>query len=87
VQEISFYIDVDASGDWSVSSKPYWITVIPSGDIGQHRGVSSVKVTVSGYNGSEVYRSGDIIFKLNGTERTASLTVDQYNFPYVMVTM
>lgn len=79
----SFYIDVDASGDWSVSSKPHWITVTPSGDIGQHTGVSSVKVTVSGYNGSAVYRSGDIIFKLNGTERTASLTVDQYNFPYV----
>jgi uncharacterized protein YjdB len=79
----SFYIDVDASGDWSISSKPHWITVTPSGDTGQHTGVSSVKITVSSYNGSAVYRSGEIIFKLNGKERTATFTIDQYNFPYV----
>ncbi|MCE5178003.1 MAG: Ig-like domain-containing protein [Porphyromonadaceae bacterium] len=78
----SFYIDVDASGDWSVSSKPYWITVTPSGGAGQHAGVSSVKISVSDYNGSTVYRSGEIIFKLDGKERTATFTVDQYNFPY-----
>ncbi|MCE5204480.1 MAG: Ig-like domain-containing protein [Porphyromonadaceae bacterium] len=79
----SFYIDVTASDDWSVSSKPPWITITPSGGTGQPTGVSSVKVTVSSYNGSAVYRSGDIIFTLNGKRRTATFTVDQYNFPYV----
>ena len=75
----SFFIDVDASDSWSISSKPNWITITPSGNIG----VSSVEVSVSSYNGSAAYRSGDIIFKLNGRERTATFTVDQYNFPYV----
>ena len=75
----SFFIDVDASDSWSISSKPNWITITPSGNMG----VSSVEVSVSSYNGSAAYRSGDIIFKLNGRERTATFTVDQYNFPYV----
>lgn len=74
----SFFIDVDASEDWYISSKPSWITITPSGNMG----VSSVEVSVLSYNGSPVYRSGDIIFKLNGRERTATFTVDQYNFPY-----
>ena len=75
----SFFIDVDASDSWSISSKPNWITITPSGNMG----VSSVEVSVSSYNGSAAYRSGDIIFKLNGRERTATFTVDQYNFAYV----
>jgi uncharacterized protein YjdB len=79
----SFFIDVDASEEWSISSKPHWITITPSVSTGQDMGVRSVEVSVSDYNGSAVYRSGDIIFKLNGKEQTATLTVDQYNFPYV----
>lgn len=79
----SFYIDVDASEGWSVSSKPHWITITPLGSTGGNMGVSSVEVSVSDYDGSAVYRSGEVIFKLNGRERTTTLTVDQYNFPYV----
>ncbi len=75
----SFYIEVDASESWSISSKPNWITITPSGNMG----VSSVEVSVSSYNGSGVYRTGDIIFKLDDRERTATFTVDQYNFPYI----
>lgn len=78
----SFYIDVDASESWSISSKPNWITINTSGSGGGNMGVSSVEISVSSYNGSAVYRSGDIIFKLNGRERTATFRVDQYNFPY-----
>src|SRR5690606_29617908 len=49
---------------------------------GGNRGTSSVKVSVSGYSGLPVYRSGEIIFTLNGKEQNAILTIDQYNFPY-----
>jgi uncharacterized protein YjdB len=80
--EESFFINVDASEDWSILSKPNWITVTPSSIAGGNRGTSSVKVSVSGYSGLPVYRSGEIIFTLNGKEQNAILTIDQYNFPY-----
>lgn len=75
----TFNVNLDASDSWSISSKPHWITVTTSGNMG----VSSVEISVSSYNGSAVYRTGEIVFKLDGRERTATLTVDQYNFPYV----
>lgn len=76
-------INIDASEDWFIHSKPDWITVTTSSSNGGNKSVGSVEVSVSDYSGSEVFRSGEIIFTLNGEEQTAILTVDQYNFPYV----
>lgn len=77
----SFSIEVDASEEWSVVSKPSWTTISTSNNnIGS--GISSVEISASSYNGSTVYRTGEITFKLNNREKTASLHIEQYNFPH-----
>ena len=76
----SLYVDVTGSNNWSVVSKPYWATVTPSTGYGAENGASRVEISVSRYNGTNAYRAGEIVFKLDGIERAASFTIDQYNF-------
>ena len=78
----SYYIDVSASSSWSIISQPYWVMISPSAGVGSQSGSDRINITVAEYNGSPVFRSGKIIFKLNGIDCTASLSIDQYNFPF-----
>lgn len=76
----SLYVDVTASNNWSVVSNPPWVTVTPSTGYRAENGSNRVEISISPYNGTNAYRVGEIVFKLDGIERAASFTIDQYNF-------
>ncbi len=78
----SFEIEVDASHDWIIGSKPGWITVSPSASASGNVGVTSVELSATSYSGTEVYRSGEVVFKLKESDQSDTIKVDQYNFPY-----
>ena len=78
----SFEIEVDASHDWIIGSKPSWITVSPSASASGNVGVTSVELSATSYSGTEVYRSGEVVFKLKESDQSDTIKVDQYNFPY-----
>lgn len=74
----SFNLTLEANSNWSVESKPSWITVTPSSGTGTR----AVNISFASYSSLPVTRSGSVTFKLNGKTLTATLGVSQYNFPY-----
>ena len=85
-----------SGNDWSIESKPDWVTVTPSSGTGK----TDVTITVSDMartsetfevnNGSFQYpnyanyagRNGDIVFKIDGKDYTCKLTVEQFDYDY-----
>jgi len=74
----SFNLTLEASGSWSIDSKPTWVSITPSTGVGTR----SITVTFNPYSTTPVTRSGSIVFRLNGKTLTANLGISQYNFPY-----
>ena len=85
-----------SGNDWSIESKPDWVTITPSSGTGK----TDVTITVSDMprtsetfevnNGSFQYpnyanyagRNGDIVFKIDGKDYTCKLNVEQYDSDY-----
>lgn len=74
----SFNLTLEATGSWSIDSKPAWVSVTPLTGVGTR----TITVTFNPYSSTPVTRSGSIVFKLNGKTLTANLGISQYNFPY-----
>ena len=85
-----------SGNDWSIESKPDWVTITPSSGSGK----TDVTITVSDMartsetfevnNGSFQYpnyanyagRNGDIVFKIDGMDYTCKLTVEQFDYDF-----
>lgn len=92
----TYTLRAPANFDWSIESKPEWVTVTPTSGIGK----TDVTVTISemartseqfevneGTFNSPKYkkykgRSGEIVFKLDEKDYTCSMEVEQYDYDY-----
>ncbi len=71
--------------DWSILSKPDWVTVSPSSGTGKTDVTITVSFMPEADERLDYYcygRTGDIIFLLNGKDYTTTLTVNQYDSDY-----
>ena len=84
--------------DWSIESKPDWVTVTPSSGTGKvevtvtfdemsHEGVGSFESEITneyGYMGTTYHRgrAGEIVFLLNDKDYRSTMTVEQYDYEY-----
>lgn len=84
--------------DWSIESKPDWVTVTPSSGTGKvevtvtfdemsHEGVGSFESEITneyGYVGTTYHRgrAGEIVFLLNDKDYRSTMTVEQYDYEY-----
>lgn len=93
----TFVLRAPSGFDWSVESKPDWVTVTPSSGTGK----AEVTVTVSemprtqetfeqevrvdgNYSRTDTYkgRAGEIVFLLNDKDYRSAMTVEQYDYDY-----
>ena len=74
----TFVIRAESGSDWSVESKPDWVTVTPSSGTGK----VNVNVTVNALAGGAEDRSGEVVFLLNGKDYRSTLKVEQYDYGY-----
>ena len=93
----TYVLRAPAGFNWSVQSKPEWVTVSPSSGIGK----TDVTVTIAEMTSSEVGtfevnegsfnnpsyvnyegRSGDLVFKLNDNGYSCSMRVEQYDYEH-----
>ncbi len=93
----TYVLRAPAGFNWSVQSKPEWVTVSPSSGTGK----TDITVTIAEMASSEVGtfevnegsfnnpsyvnyegRSGDIVFKLNDNGYSCSMRVEQYDYEY-----
>ena len=87
---------VPAGFDWSIQSKPDWVTVTPSSGTGKtdvtvtiaqmDRTSSTFEVNEGTFNSPSYVsyggRSGEVVFLLNEKEYTSSLAIEQYDSDY-----
>ena len=82
-----YILRVPANYDWSIESKPEWITVTPSSG----RGKTEVTVTFAQMTATEASqtaiknlngRTGEIVFSLDGKDYTTSMSVEQFDYQY-----
>ena len=80
-----YVLQAPANYEWSVESKPDWVSVTP------HNGTGKTEITITvdqmGANqGDSVNglkgRAGEIVFLLNSKDYRTSMTVEQYNYQY-----
>ena len=64
--------------NWSVESKPEWVSVEPMSGTGK----TDVAVTVNSLAHGAGKRSGEIKFLLDGKEYRSTMTVEQYDYQY-----
>lgn len=74
----TFVLRAPAGENWSVESKPDWVTVTPASGTGK----ADVTVTVSELASDSEDRTGDIVFLLDGKEYRSTMTVEQYDYEY-----
>ena len=74
----TFVLRAPAGENWSVESKPDWVTVEPMSGTGK----MDVKVTTSALAQGAGKRSGEIKFLLDGKEYRSTMTVEQYDYQY-----
>ena len=67
-----------ADAEWSVESKPDWVTVTPESGTGK----TEVTITVSELAKGSGERSGEVVFLLNGKDYRTRTTVEQYDYEY-----
>lgn len=72
------YLKALEGAEWTVESKPDWITVTPTSGTGK----TEVTFTAGELTKGAGMRTGQVVFKLSGTEYTQSTTVEQYNYQY-----
>ena len=74
----AFTLCAESGASWTVESKPDWVSVSPMSGTGK----TEVTVTVSALAKGSGYREGEIVYKLNGKDYTASTKVEQYDYQY-----
>lgn len=67
-----------SSADWSVESKPDWVTISPSSGTGK----TEVTLTVAEQPRGSGDRSGEVVFKLNNEEYRSTTMVEQFDYSY-----
>lgn len=73
-----FLLRAPAGENWSVESKPDWVTVSPSSGTGK----AEVTVTVSALAQGGEDRVGEIVFLLDDKDYRAAMAVEQYDYEY-----
>ena len=82
----TFVLRAPAGENWSVESKPEWVTVEPMSGTGK----MDVVVTTNALAQGAGNRSGEIKFLLDGKDYRYTMTVEQYDYKYAdgdMVTL
>ena len=74
----TFVLRAPAGEDWSVESKPDWVTVEPMSGTGK----TDVTVTMNTLAMGGENRSGEIKFLLDGKDYRSTMTVEQYDYQY-----
>lgn len=74
----TFVLRAPTGEDWSVESKPDWVTVEPISGTGK----MDVTVTMNTLAMGSGNRSGEIKFLLDGKDYRSSMTVEQYDYQY-----
>ena len=74
----SFTLRAESGASWTVVSKPDWVTVSPMSGTGK----VEVTVTVSALAKGAGNREGEIVYKLDGNDYSASTKVEQYDYQY-----
>lgn len=64
--------------DWSIESKPDWVTVSPSSGTGK----AEVTVTVNELAKGSEDRKGEVVFLLNEKDYRYTMNVEQYDYEY-----
>ena len=93
-----YILRVPSGLDWSIESKPDWVTVTPSSGTGKvevtvtfdemsHEGVGSFESETTneyGYMETTYHRgrAGEIVFLLNDKDYRSTMTVEQYDYEY-----
>ena len=74
----TFVLRAPSGENWSVESKPEWVTVEPMSGVGK----MDVTVTVNSLAQGAGMRLGEITFLLDGKEYYHTMTVEQYDYQY-----
>ena len=74
----TFVLRAPSGENWSVESKPEWVTVEPMSGTGK----TDVTVTVNSLAHGAGKRAGEIKFLLDGKEYRSTMTVEQYDYQY-----
>lgn len=74
----TFVLRAPSGENWSVESKPEWVTVEPMSGTGK----TDVKVTVNTLEQGAGNRSGEIKFLLDEKDYSSAMTVEQYDYQY-----
>ena len=74
----TFVLRAPAGENWSVESKPEWVTVEPMSGTGK----TDVTVTVNSLVHGAGKRAGEIKFLLDGKEYRSTMSVEQYDYQY-----
>ena len=74
----TFVLRAPSGENWSIESKPDWVTVSPASGIGK----VDVTVTTNTLAQGSANRTGEIVFLLDGKDYRTRMTVEQYNYQY-----
>jgi len=74
----TFVLRAPSGENWSVESKPDWVTVTPTTGTGK----VDVTVTTSELAAGSEGRAGEIVFLLDGKDYRSTMTVEQYDYQY-----
>ena len=74
----TFTLRAPSGENWSIESKPDWVTVSPASGTGK----MDVTVTVNTLAKGAGKRSGEIKFLLDGKDYSTRMTVEQYDYQY-----
>lgn len=74
----TFVLRAPAGENWTVESKPEWVTVEPMSGTGK----VDVVVTMNALTQGSGNRSGEIKFLLEGKDYRSTMTVEQYDYQY-----
>ena len=74
----TFTLRAPSGENWSIESKPDWVTVSPASGTGK----ADVIVTTNTLAQGSANRTGQIVFLLDGKDYRTRMTVEQYNYQY-----
>ena len=74
----TYTLRAESGASWTVESKPDWVTVSPMSGTGK----VEVTITVSALAKGAGNREGEIVYKLDGKDYSASTKVEQYDYQH-----
>ena len=74
----TFTLRAPSGENWSIESKPDWVTVSPASGTGK----MDVTVTANALAKGSANRNGEIVFLLDGKDYRTRMTVEQYDYQY-----